>query len=186
MTISNNHIFPESISNEVNKALSYYPDLKKVKIEIQFKKQIKKSTMMAQPNFSSFLKNRKHRKYYIFISNTFKISDKMFKTKDLPSNVLIGWIGHELGHIVDYQTKNNLNLIIFGIRYLFSKNHIKEAERMADTYAVNRGMREYILETKNFILNHAEIDDSYKLRIKKYYLSPEEIMDIVSENNTTS
>lgn len=81
---------------------------------------------------------------------------------------------------------NNLNLIGFGIRYLFSENHIVKAERIADTYAVNRGMSDYILETKNFILNHADIDDSYKLRMKKYYLSPEEIMDIVADNNTIS
>ena len=55
-----------------------------------------------------------------------------------------------------------------------------EAERNADTFAVEHGMKDYILETKNFILNHAEIDESYKLRMKKFYLSPEEIMDIVT------
>jgi len=186
MTKSKIHIFPDGISREVDKALSYYPDLEEVPIKIKFKKQIKKSTMLAQPTFSSFLKSRKHRKYTILISETFKISDQKFHTKDLPSNVLIGWIGHELGHIIDYQTRDKLNLIRFGICYLFSENHIVEAERNADTYAVQHGMRDYILETKHFILNHADIADTYKLRMKKYYLSPEEIMDIVADTNTIS
>jgi hypothetical protein len=37
------------------------------------------------------------------------------------------------------------------------------------------------LKTKNFILNHADIDPDYKKRIKQYYLSPEEIMQIVQD-----
>ncbi len=186
MSTSIKHIFPEILSKEINKAFSYYPELNKTPIEIKFKEDIKKSTMQAQPDFGSLLKSKKHRKYYIYISKTFKISDRKFKTKDLPSDVLIGWFGHELGHIIDYQHRSSLNLVWFGIRYLLLENHIVEAERMADTYAVKRGMGEYILETKNFILNHADIDDKYKLRMKKFYLSPEEIMNIVAENDSDS
>jgi hypothetical protein len=117
------------------------------------------------------------------ISKTFKISDKEFTTKDIPSNILVGWIGHELGHIMDYQNRSKTNLIWFGIKYLLSDRFIVEAERAADTYAVDQGMENYILETKNFILDHADIASSYKNRIKKYYLSPEEIMLLVEERN---
>jgi len=42
-------------------------------------------------------------------------------------------------------------------------------------------MEDYILKTKDFILNNADITKSYKDRIKKYYLSPEEIMHLVEE-----
>lgn len=94
---------------------------------------------------------------------------------------MIGWLGHELGHIMDYQNRSWFNLILFGIKYLFVEKHIVEAERAADTFAVKNGMYTYILKTKNFILNHSELDETYKLRIKKYYLSPEEIMEIVNK-----
>jgi len=177
---SEKHSYPAIISKEVEKAFSYFPDLDDSVIEIKFKKDIKKSTMQAQPDFASFFRSRKNRKYHIFISENFKISGKNFKTVNVPSDVLIGWIGHELGHVVDYQNRSKMNLVWFGIRYLLSKNHIVEAERSADTFAVERGMGDYILDTKNFILNHADIDESYKLRMRKYYLSPEEIMDIVA------
>lgn len=174
------HKIPEHIRKEVKTALDYFPELSDVHIEFKFKKNIKKSTMQAQPKFASFLKSRKHRSYIILISETFKISDKTFLTKNIPSDILIGWIGHELGHIMDYQNRSNINLVWFGIKYLLSENHIVEAERAADTYAVQHGMGEYILKTKNFILNHADITPIYKARIIKYYLSPEEIMELVN------
>lgn len=177
------HVYPESIAAEVSKALSYYPELSNVEITFKFKRNIKKSTMQAQPVFGSFFKSKSKRSYVILISEKIKIDEKEFKTKDIPKDVMIGWLGHELGHIMDYQNKNNLELILFGINYLLSDKHIVEAERAADTFAVSYGMADYILKTKNFILNHAEIDNDYKLRIKKYYLSPEEIMEMVKTAN---
>ncbi|MCX7549405.1 hypothetical protein [Xanthomarina sp. F2636L] len=175
--------FPNSIEKEVKTALDFYPKLKDVDIEIKFKKNIKKSTMQAQPKFGSLFKSKTNREYIILISEKFKISDKEFSTKDIPSDILIGWIGHEFGHIMDYQNRSNMNLIGFGIKYLLSDSHIIEAERAADTFAVAQGMESYILKTKDFILNNSEITPSYKLRIEKYYLSPEEIMDIVNKRD---
>lgn len=181
--MSEYHIIPKSIENEVITALNYFPQLEKIKITFKFKKNIKKSTMQAQPTFKSFFMSRKHRSYIILISEKFKISDKEFSTKDIPSDILIGWIGHELGHIMDYQHRSKMNLIWFGIRYLFSDSYIVEAERTADSFAVAHKMEDYILKTKNFILNHAAISETYKNRIKRYYLSPEEIMVLVESRN---
>lgn len=84
---------------------------------------------------------------------------------------------------MDYQNRSKSNLIWFGLKYLISERFIVEAERAADTYAVAHGMEKYILATKEFILNHADIAVSYKDRIKKYYLSPEEIMVMVEERD---
>ena len=179
------HIIPESISQEIQTALTYYPELENTPIEFRFKKKIKKSTMQARPSFGSFFRNRKNRNYVILISESFKISDKEFLTKHIPSDILIGWIGHELGHIMDYTNRSKTNLIWFGVKYLLSDNHIVEAERAADTYAVSHNMEEYILKTKDFILNNADIHEKYKLRIRKYYLSPEEIMDIIEKRDAS-
>lgn len=140
--------------------------------------------MLAQPDFWSLFKPKGQRKYKILISEKIVISGKIFKTKDIPSDVMIGWLGHELGHIMDYRTRSSLNLIWFGVKYKFSDNYIKVAERAADTYAVNHGMEKYILITKAFILDNSEIDALYKSRIVKYYLSPEEIMELVNNRDT--
>ncbi|WP_299666406.1 hypothetical protein [uncultured Polaribacter sp.] len=177
------HIIPNSIKEEVQTALNYYPQLNDIHIEFKFKKNIKKSTMQARPTFDSFFKTKKNRKFLVLISEKFKISDKEFSTRDIPRDIFIGWIGHELGHIMDYQHRNKLNLIWFGIKYLLSDNHIVEAERAADGFAVKHNMESYILKTKDFILNNADISEDYKKRIRRYYLSPEEIMVLVEERN---
>ncbi len=176
------HKYPKVIATAAAKALSYYPELKNVAITFKFKKNIKKSTMQAQPRLASVFKRRHKRSYVILISERIKIARSVYKTKDVPEGVMIGWLGHELGHIMDYQRMSNWQLIGFGLKYLTSDAHIVEAERAADTFAVSHGMVDYILQTKNFILNNADIDDAYKLRIQKYYLSPEEIMEIVAKH----
>ena len=181
--MSAQHIIPEDIKTNVQKALSYYPQLDETFIEFRFKKNIKKSTMQARPTFVSFFKGRKKRRYVILISEKFKIADKEFSTRKIPDDIFVGWIGHELGHIMDYQYRNKLDLIWFGLKYVFSQSHIVEAERSADTFAVSHGMETYILKTKDFILNHADITPSYKNRIIKYYLSPEEIMELVQHRD---
>ncbi len=178
-------IIPKIIKEKVNKALSYYPELKNTSIEFKIKKNIKKSTMQARPIWAFLWKSRKNRSYIILISKKFKIENQEFNTLDIPSEVFIGWIGHELGHVMDYENRSKLSLILFGIKYIFSKKSIKEAERTADTFAVSHGMANYILATKDFILNNASIAQDYKARIIKYYLSPEEIMELVEEKSNS-
>lgn len=174
-------VIPENIRAQAIKALSFYPELKEVPITFKFKDNIKKSTMQAQPKFSGILRRRNNRGYYILISRTFKIEDKSFNTLDVPDNILVGWFGHELGHVVDYNNRTALGMIIFGIRYLYSQKYIQKVERAADVHAVEHGMANYIIATKNFILNYSGISETYKARIKRLYLSPEEIMQLVNE-----
>lgn len=176
-----NKIVPDIIWREAYVALSHYPELKDTPIEIRFKKNIKKSFMQAQPKVSSLLKNRKNRSYFIFINEEFSIEGEKFDVTTVPSDVLIGWIGHELGHIMDYRDRSAAEMLWFGVKYITSKNYIREAERAADTYAVNHGLGQHIIATKDFILNHSKLSDNYKDRIQDLYLSQEEIMVLIEE-----
>ena len=176
-----NKIVPDNIWRETYVALSHYPELKDTPIEFKFKKNIKKSFMQAQPKLSGFFKNRKNRSYVIYINEKFKIEDETFSVKDVPAEVLIGWLGHELGHVMDYRDRSAIDMLWFGIRYVTSNNYIREAERAADTYAVNHGLGQNIIATKDFILNHSKLSESYKSRIQDLYLSQEEIMVLIDE-----
>ena len=82
--------------------------------------------MQAQPTWSALLKPKSKRSYVILISEEFKISGEEFKTVDMPTDVLIGWVGHELGHVMDYQERGNLNLVGFGVRYVLLKEFVKK------------------------------------------------------------
>lgn len=178
-----NKIIPESIEKEVLEALAFFPELYDTPIEFKFKDKIRKSTMQAQPKFSSFFKSKENREYIILISRSIQIDHKDFTIDDIPSDVIVGWIGHELGHLMDYRERTNFGMLIFGAKYLFSFKAIKKIERDADTYAISHGMGDYILKTKDFILENADISEKYKARIRILYISPEEVMEIINENN---
>ena len=175
-----NKVIPNNILDEAKIALSYYPELEEVEIEFKYRNNLKNSFMQAQPRFSSLFKRKKYRSYYVFMSSEFLIKNKEFSMADVPSEVLLGWLGHELGHIMDYRNKSAMKLVKFGARYVTSDNFIKQAERTADTYAINQGMGNYIFATKDFILNHSHLSDSYKERKARLYLSPQEIMVLVN------
>jgi hypothetical protein len=178
---NSNKIYPPILEETVLKALSYFPVLNDVPIEFKFKKNIKRSTMQAQPRFSKIFSPIHKREYLILIKTRFKLGDVNLPIEELPEEILTGWLGHELGHIMDYHRMSNWKLIWFGMKYLTSNKAIINAERRADEFAVRQGMHEYILKTKDFFFNHADISEQYKKRIKKFYLSPEEIMELVTE-----
>lgn len=180
-SIIQNKTIPADILEEAKIALSFYPELKDTPIEFKFKDNIKKSFMQAQPQIPTLFHGKKNRRYYIFMSKKVKIEDEYFSVKEVPQEVLIGWLGHELGHIVDYKERSAFGLMFFGFRYISSRAYIQEAERIADTYAVHHGMGKYILATKDFILNHSHLSEEYKNRIKRLYLSPDEINVLVNE-----
>lgn len=174
-----NKIIPENIKEEALLALSHYPELKDTAIEFKFKNNIKKSTMQAQPTFGSVFSPKEDRSYIILISRKIQIEDETFTVDDIPSDVLVGWLGHELGHVMDYRHRTGVGMIIFGLKYLFSGTHIREVERAADTYAIEHGMGTYILKTKNFILDNANFSEKYKAKLRRLYMSPEEVMQLI-------
>lgn len=174
-----NKTIPAVIEGNVLMALSFYPELKNVTIQFIFKQSIKSSVMQAQPVFSSLLNNRRNRAYRINISALFKLTHTAIPIHQLPDAIMIGWIGHELGHIMDYERRSNLGMAGFGIGYVLSPAYVKKVEQLADQYAVQHGMGRYLIETKRFILDHAELPQAYKDKIARLYVSPEEIVEQV-------
>jgi hypothetical protein len=175
----NNKQIPSSIEKNVLKALSFYPELQNTCIHFLFKKKIKTSVMQAQPVFTSLLGKRKNRHYRINISKEFRLINSNMPIEQIPDEVMIGWIGHELGHILDYEGKSNVGMVSFGYRYYFHSSFVRHAEMMADSLAVERGMGDFIVATKRFILDHADLPQSYKDKIRRLYLSPDIIVEQV-------
>ncbi|GAB3027807.1 hypothetical protein [Spirosoma pulveris] len=176
---STNKTIPSILEHSVLTALSFYPELAETPIQFVFKQSIKSSVMQAQPVFSTILASRKARAYRINISSTFKLTHTAIPIHQLPEAIMIGWIGHELGHIMDYESRSNLDMVGFGLGYVFSADYVKKVERIADAHAVRHGLGKYLIETKRFILDHAELPQSYKDKIARLYVSPEEITEQV-------
>lgn len=174
-----NKKIPKIIEENVLIALSHYPELKETAIDFVFKKDIKKSVMQAQPKFGSLLNGKDGRAYQINISSMFKLTHSAVPIHQLPDSIIIGWIGHELGHIMDYENRSTLGILRFGFGYLLSERYLKKAEVIADTYAVNHGLGPYIIDTKRYILDNTDLPQAYKDRIARLYLSPDDIVEQV-------
>jgi len=172
---------PKVIEERVLIALSHYPELKDTHIRFIFTQQLKASVMAARPVILTLLGSRKRRIYDILISPVFKLKHSIEPIHQVADEVLIGWIGHELGHIMDYEQRNTMSIANFGLLYWLSKTYVRKAERVADTFAVNRGMGSYILATKDFILGHSELSQRYKDKIARLYLSPDDIVELVAK-----
>ena len=174
-----NKRIPAVIEKNVLTALSFYPELKNTSINFIFKTDLKTSVMQAQPVFTTLLRSRKNRSYRIIISSKFRLIKDELPILQIPDEVMIGWIGHELGHILDYEGKTNKQLVSFGYNYYFNSTFVKHAEMVADSLAVERGMGNYIVSTKRFILDHAGLPQAYKDKIARLYLSPDVIVEQV-------
>ena len=179
LQFGHNKQIPAVIEKNVLNALSFYPELKNTTISFIFKTDIWTSVMQAQPVPTTLLGKRKNRRYRINISEYFKLISTQIPIEEIPDEVMIGWIGHELGHILDYEGMSNGGMVSFGYRYYFSPSFVKHAEMVADSLAVERGMGNYIVATKRFILNHAELPQAYKDKISRLYLSPDVIVEQV-------
>lgn len=176
-----NKQIPAVIEKNVLKALYFYPELKNTTISFILKKSIESSVMQAQPVFTTLLGMRKNRRYRINISAHFKLIHSQMPIEQIPDIVMIGWIGHELGHILDYESRSNAAMISFGYNYYFYPDYVKHAEMVADSFAVERGMGHYIVATKRFILDNAELPQAYKDKIRRLYLSPDVIVEQVKK-----
>jgi hypothetical protein len=178
----NNKVIPELLREEILLALSYYPELLPTRIKfVILDPSIKKSIMLAQPLVPTLFKPKAERGYVIKISRYFKGDSQPVPIETIPQNILIGWVGHELGHIMDYLDRSVWSMIRYGLGYLFSRRYLMQAERAADLHAISHGLGEKIVATKNFILDHAHLPERYKAKIRRLYLSPEETVLLVEE-----
>ncbi len=180
-TTFTNKIIPPALQPAALEALSHYPELSDTEIEFRFEDEIVNSFMQAQPRISTLFRSKKNRGYIIKITREMEIDSVDIPVEEIPHDVLLGWLGHELGHVADYSKKNGVGMVWFGFTYLcFDKSKIK-AERRADIEALKHGLADEIIATKNFILANTSLPDVYKDRIRKYYISPEQVLELVDE-----
>ncbi len=112
--------------------------------------------------------------YEVITGDYVKDSSDM-EVNTLPEEVLRGWFAHELGHIMDYRDRTSLGLVMFGLRYLWSRRFRRRSEYVADQYAIRHGFHEEIIAAKRFILENDLLTPEYKAIIDKYYMPIHEV-----------
>lgn len=174
-------VIPTSVDSAAIEALSYYPELRDIHIEFVFKDEMGGAFMEAQPKLAGIFKDKENRGYVIKMTRKMVIDEEYIPVSKIPHDVLVGWFAHELGHVMDYLDRTGLEMVWFGIKYWTSEKFKSKAERDADIYAIEHGLSEEIIATKKFILNNSSLPDEYLAKIKRLYLSPVNVLEIVQE-----
>lgn len=174
--LENNKIFVETYKSQCLKALSFYPELKDVNIE--FREAEIGTTLAARPMITSFFNTEYERKYEVIFNNA---ADCEVPFSDLPEEGQVGILGHELAHILDYETKSFGQLLVTGCFYI-NAHSIRNYERGIDKVTVERGLGEKLHDAYHYILEESQASLKYKNFKKFTYLEPHEIMEHVRES----
>lgn len=160
---------PRIYRDKVLAALSFFPDLKGIKIRI-IQKPLKTS-MAARPD--NFAVVRKKRRYKIYLDD---ITDKVTDFRKYPYSAQVGCFIHELGHVAYYETRSNSRLIYDGTNYVSSQRFRNKYERYADHNAVARGGGFFDYQYRFYTLNKAGISKKYRaFKVANYY-TPKDLL----------
>jgi hypothetical protein len=178
---STNKKLPEKYRTVILEALSYYPELKNIHIQFVLKKK-HPVPYGTTPSVKSVLKPGTPRQYTITLREEAHGPTSHALFKNLPHEAQLGVIGHELGHVVQYESLGTLDLLKTCILFLTMSKR-REMERGADIQAIHHNLGKelyahavYIRSIKGYVEKRKEIDI--------YYLKPHEILQGLSEKET--
>ncbi|CAN5479721.1 hypothetical protein BH11BAC2_BH11BAC2_21800 [soil metagenome] len=132
-----NKILPATFEKQTLIALSYYPELKDVKIKFRIKH--KTTPLATRPSYGGMLRSAKKRTYIITISNKSRAFLDTILLKNLNYNAQIGVLGHELSHVSDFAKKGfgGMCKVVFGH---LSKNYVDHFEFNTDRRCIDHGL----------------------------------------------
>ena len=174
-----NKTIPPEIELECLTALSYYPELKNIKIIFKFGSPV--STMVSRPKLKSIFRSGNKREYQVIVRKS-GASKNGLEWNELSFNSLIGWIAHELGHIVHYSHKTSGGILFTGIKYGFP-GYRRRMERFTDNLVIQHDLGYALFEGTDYCINYSNAKPHYKKYMEKYYLSPTEIKERISSKN---
>ncbi len=156
-------------------AISFYPELDSTIIELKSKRLKRFGNVRPK---SDFLFRKPSNRKYIIIINKHAREVLGFAFDDIPFNAQIGLFAHEFAHISDYTKKNNLKIMLFGLKYIFMQKNI---ERYTDKIAIKHNLGLQLYELREFVLNNPDTDKDYLKYKEDNYLNCEEILYEISK-----
>ncbi len=158
-------------SELIQAVLEHYPELDSTKIKVKVKWMCKRS-MAARPNaFFLFQKDNS----YVVVINKRKKFQNMYT-----NNGFSGILGHEFAHIVDYESKNDKELISLGFNYLFNKSYRKEVENRTDSIAIAHGLGNKLVKGVETQYKHKK----YWKRKKGVYYTPSKLRKLIKQKKS--
>lgn len=172
---STNKTIPADVELAALVALSFFPELKVTPIEFMYEKQCE--FLITKPRNKLFA-GRKKRSYRILMTIN-RDHDQGMVIDRIAFNALVGVIGHELAHIVDYSQKSVLSTAMTGFRYSTSKQYRANLERATDIATVEHGLGYQLFRIRIYFPEE-------KAKGYDSYLDREEILDLIKRNQSQS
>lgn len=184
---------PEVHKKSILLALSYYPELKDIRINFKIKK--KKSPLMARPGFlgTVFLQPYK-RTYFVIISSETEKFLKHIQFDTLPFNAKVGVVGHELSHISDFTQRGFWGIIRIAFGTLSSK-WLDKFEFNTDKKTIDHGLGYQLLSWSNAVRDSSlfkkwteslQISEEQIIKFeeskRERYMNPKTIISILNEH----
>lgn len=174
-----NKIITKELELECLAALSYYPELLNEHVEFRWDNSIS-STMKMLPTFTSFLFHKKL-KYVVYMNKSAATTN--LNINELSFNAKVGWLGHELGHVLQCVEKSRLGVLWMGICHISDK-FIAKFERETDIITIKHNLGYALYEGMHYTLNNKKVNQEYIAGLKKNYLSLDEILTCIKNIET--
>jgi hypothetical protein len=176
-----NKTIPQTYEQQIRVALAYYPTLKQTKIIFKVKKT---RTPLAATTFWSAFRQPSKRTYVITISSESNIP---FLNKiildSLGFNAQIGVLGHEISHILEFNSKNSLFFIGLVLKNL-NKKAIDTFENDTDRRCIEQGLGYQLLAWSTEVRHNLNIKewrgaDNLGNQKRERYMSPPTILGLI-------
>jgi len=176
--------YPPRYEEQILIALSYYPELKNVPIHFRIKE--KHTPLSTRSSWSGLLKEPQKRDYVITISSNTEQMLRPILFQNLSFNAQIGVIGHELGHVIEFESMATLNIMEHAAQNVSSK-YIDHFEFKTDSICIAHGLGYQLLAWSTYVRhamhrdNWDGADNVHKPMMRERYMNPLSIEKRIGE-----
>lgn len=157
-------------------ALSFYPELKNLRIIFRLK-DYSFYPYSTRPSLASFFRKASGRNYIVTLREKAPPPLLQALFKNLPQKAKTGILGHELAHIVQYNSLSKTGLIKTALGFFISSFR-KKFEWHADLLTIRHGLGNALYEHAAYIRSIPGYTEKRKA-INKNYLHPAEILTLL-------
>lgn len=162
-------------------ALSYYPELKGVKMQFVYRNAL--IPLSSRPNALTMFGKKEEWVYRVIVSSASTESMEPILLKNLPFDAQVGILAHEMGHTAHYQQYNFWQMAKFALLYAFDTHFRAIHERSTDETVIYHGLGWQLFDYAKFARTDPSTAEHYKASkdfIDKYYLTPANILSVMS------
>jgi hypothetical protein len=169
----------EQLEAGIYTALAYFPELKEISIVVKFKNI--HSSMICRPTIGSLFTTSNT--YFLLVN---KHSENPVYPLHAPFSALVGCFGHELAHIVRYESQSKAAIVFDCFRYISNKPFRSNYENETDIITAQKGLGFENYEFEKFLSENPDIPQKYMNKKHGYYNNSKKLLEIYFKHDPDS